>query len=377
MSKKLNNSQLAAWIYTPAATVSKLQQCYAHYALPAPVPANVAGLQPVIYAHLTGLAAPNAVASWQPVVATPAHHTPAVHPVTPVTHSIVNTTLPVATEGMHFSHNFTVNGYANPVSFSLLGAPAWLTINAVTGNLTAVVPTGTAGYHRFNVQATDGTTPSTAPVMLTVNAATAPVPVRTTNTPRIASWIPIALLIAVLAALLLLLGSMFLSRLGVVSPITIPVLAPLAAPVSAPAAVTNTKALKYDETGCNPSDLSACLNSGQSQFVAIYVRNIQSSDLTIEQGIVKIQQLVAASGVPSQDKWTNMTADPVYATFVWCPQGNCKFVPDTAFPLLGIPGLETVATKLAIVSAHMPADPKATILNVSCPAGDCWSFQLR
>jgi len=135
--------------------------------------------------------------------------------------------------------------------------------------------------------------------------------------------------------------------------------------------------LKYDETGCDPQNLVACRINGQTEFPAIFVRRIQSGVLSLTQGIVAIQQLAAAAGVPTSDAWTTLTADPVYATFVWCPAGNCSYPPDTAFPLMGISGLANVQFSLAIVSAHSPSTPPASINTVTCPNGDCWSAPLQ
>lgn len=135
--------------------------------------------------------------------------------------------------------------------------------------------------------------------------------------------------------------------------------------------------LKYDETGCDSNNLTACRIAGQFEFPAIFVRRIQSGDLSLTQGIVAIQQLAAAAGVPTNDAWMTMSADPVYATFVWCPSGTCSYPTDTAFPLMGIPALANDQFKLAIVSAHSPQVPPASITEVSCPVGDCWSAPLQ
>jgi hypothetical protein len=154
---------------------------------------------------------------------------------------------------------------------------------------------------------------------------------------------------------------------------TVPPIAPAAPITSGPVA----NRLKYDETGCDLNNLTACRIAGQSEFPAIFVRRIQSSDLTLTQGIVAIQQLAAAAGVPTQDNWSTFEADPIYATFVRCPAGNCSYPTDTAFPLMGIPALADVQFSLAIVSAHSPSTPPASINTVTCPNGDCWSAPLQ
>jgi hypothetical protein len=147
-----------------------------------------------------------------------------------------------------------------------------------------------------------------------------------------------------------------------------------------PTPITNgpvANRLKYDETGCDSNNLTACRIAGQSEFPAIFVRRIQSGNLTLTNGIVAIQQLAAAAGVPTQDNWSTFEADPIYATFVWCPSGTCTYPTDTAFPLMGIPALVNDQFKLAIVSAHSPQVPPASITEVSCPVGDCWSAPLQ
>lgn len=150
-----------------------------------------------------------------------------------------------------------------------------------------------------------------------------------------------------------------------------------AAAAAAPAAVSApVDTLKYDETGCDSANLAACRNPGQDQFPAVYLRNVQSGDKTLVEGIIAIQQLVAAAGVPSSDKWSTLSVDPVWPTLVWCPAGNCTWVPDTAFPLLGIAPKEDDFT-IGIVQAHQPADPAATVVQIVCPGADCWSFKLR
>lgn len=153
---------------------------------------------------------------------------------------------------------------------------------------------------------------------------------------------------------------------------------PTAKPLSPATPATTGTGLKYDETGCDPSNLSACRNQGQTEFVAVIVRNIQSGDRTLAGGIQAIQQLFASTpGSKTWDKWTSLNADPVLPTFVWCPAGTCSYPPDSAFPLMGIPALKDHAFKIAIVSAHAPADPAAAITKVSCPLADCWAGLLR
>lgn len=150
---------------------------------------------------------------------------------------------------------------------------------------------------------------------------------------------------------------------------------PTAVPPGAnPPATAGT--LKYDEMGCDANNLAAC-RPNQAEFPAIYVRNIQSGDRTLVGGIQAIQQLAAASEARTQDKWRERDVDPVNPTFVWCPGNNCQWVPDTAFPLLGIPRVATVAQTIGIVQSHAPADPPARIIRVTCPNADCWSVALR
>ncbi len=156
------------------------------------------------------------------------------------------------------------------------------------------------------------------------------------------------------------------------------VVQPVAAPIVQPAQVTVGVGLKYDETDCNPAALAACRNSGQSEFPAVLVRNIQSGDRSLIDGIVAIQQLFAST--PNSqvwDSWSSLNVDDVYPSFIWCPGNNCAYPPDTAFPLMGIPALEHVQFSIAIVSAHAPADPPAGITQVTCPNGDCWAGLLR
>lgn len=137
-----------------------------------------------------------------------------------------------------------------------------------------------------------------------------------------------------------------------------------------------TSSLKYDETGCPVGNPYQCLDgTGQTEFPAVYVRNIQSGDKVLFQGIAAIQQLAQAAGVPSMDRWTELDAHPVSPTFVWCPSG-CSWIPDTAFPLLGI-GSTDDDFAIGIVQAHYPADPQAGVTKIVCPAGDCWAVPLR
>lgn len=158
-----------------------------------------------------------------------------------------------------------------------------------------------------------------------------------------------------------------------------PTAQPPATPIPATPYVTGPvpNRLKYDETGCDQTNLAACRIAGQSEFPAVFVRRIQSGDLTLTQGIVAIQQLAAAANVPAMDKWTSFSADPIRATFVWCPSGLCQYPTDTAFPLMGISALKADWMKIAIVSAHSPSTPPASINTVYCPVGDCWSVPLQ
>jgi len=156
---------------------------------------------------------------------------------------------------------------------------------------------------------------------------------------------------------------------------------------AAPAASAPTNSLKYDEMGCNADDLVACVPGEQAVwqadsanrhlFPAIYLRNVQSGDRSPSDAIVQIQQM-ASGWAKSWDKWTAFNADPRWPTLVWCPQRNCEYVPDTAFPLLNAPGVSSEwYYSIAIVSAHLPADPSASQTQVVCPSGDCWAVLLH
>ncbi len=182
-----------------------------------------------------------------------------------------------------------------------------------------------------------------------------------------------------LCCLLALLGVYYLH---LIAPNAVPVaVSPIVPPIVVPAASNTTgpvaNRLKYDETDCDPNNLAACRIAGQYEFPAIFVRRIQSGALSLTDGIVAIQQLAAAAGVPTSDRWSSLSADPVYATFVWCPSGTCTYPTDTAFPLMGIPALVNDQFKLAIVSAHSPQVPPASITDVNCPVGDCWAAPLQ
>jgi hypothetical protein len=156
---------------------------------------------------------------------------------------------------------------------------------------------------------------------------------------------------------------------------------------AAPDASAPTNSLKYDEMGCNADDLVACVPGEQAAwqadsanrhlFPAIYLRNVQSGDRSPSDAIVQIQQM-ASGWAKSWDKWTAFNADPRWPTLVWCPQRNCEYVPDTAFPLLNAPGVSSEwYYSIAIVSAHLPADPSASQTQVVCPSGDCWAVLLH
>ena len=154
------------------------------------------------------------------------------------------------------------------------------------------------------------------------------------------------------------------------------------------ATVTQGSSLKYDETGCDALNLPACVPAEQSSwwsadsanrhlFPAIYLRNAQSGDLSPAEAIIAIQQM-AAGWATTWDAWTTLDVDPVYPTLVWCPQRDCTFVPDTAFPLLQAPGVGSEwYFSIAVVSAHLPADPPAGQTTISCPSGDCWAVALH
>lgn len=137
--------------------------------------------------------------------------------------------------------------------------------------------------------------------------------------------------------------------------------------------------LNATDVSCVPSPQAAWWNaaSGRHLFPALYLQNAQSGDLTPAEAIIQIQQM-AAGWAQSWDAWTSFTAHPEWPTLVWCPQRDCEFPPDTAFPLLHADGVPAEwYFSIGIVSAHLPADPPAGDTQVICPAGDCWSVLLH
>lgn len=84
--------------------------------------------------------------------------------------------LPPAMVGTFYSQPLTVLG-VTPFTWSLIAAPAWLSIDTVTGTLSGTPPT--AGTFAFNVTVLDSATPPTTDTRafaLVVNAAAPPPP---------------------------------------------------------------------------------------------------------------------------------------------------------------------------------------------------------
>lgn len=159
---------------------------------------------------------------------------------------------------------------------------------------------------------------------------------------------------------------------------------------NAPVAMTlRQDVLKYDMTDCDPANFQACVPAGQWNwyvadkanrhlFPALYIQNVQSGDLTPAQAIAAIQQM-GAGWAQSADGWSTIAVDDRLATLVWNAQRNtCEYVPDTARPLENAVGTpEEWQNSIVIVSAHMPADPAAAQITVTCTTSDNWSTLMQ
>ena len=85
----------------------------------------------------------------------------------------------VAAEGSGYDASFSASGDPAP-TFSLSGAPSWLSVNATTGTVSGVVPAGTASFS-YSVVASNGTSPDATDGPFTV-AVSAPPAGTTTST---------------------------------------------------------------------------------------------------------------------------------------------------------------------------------------------------
>ena len=93
-------------------------------------------------------------------------------PPSPVSITIVTTSLPDATEGVAYSHTIqATGGNSANYNWSMSGQPPWLSINSSTGELSGTPPAGSAGTYTFTVTVTDGQRTASKQFDLTVNPA--------------------------------------------------------------------------------------------------------------------------------------------------------------------------------------------------------------
>ncbi|RKY17292.1 MAG: hypothetical protein DRP63_03955, partial [Planctomycetota bacterium] len=83
---------------------------------------------------------------------------------------IMTTSLPNAAEGVAYSFTVTASGgNASNYSWSIIGQPSWLSIDATTGELSGTPPAGSASTYTFIVSVTDGIGTTQTNLSLTVN----------------------------------------------------------------------------------------------------------------------------------------------------------------------------------------------------------------
>lgn len=136
--------------------------------------------------------------------------------------------------------------------------------------------------------------------------------------------------------------------------------------------LNTTDSLDYQDDpagGCTAS-------ANPDAFPACWLQRVQGGFSTPVEAIVAIQNLAASNGVSSFDAWSTLEADEHAPMLVWCPVGDCTWIPDTAFPLMD-PRLDTRwHFTVGIIQAHPASDP-ASIRTITCPAGDCWAVPLH
>lgn len=136
--------------------------------------------------------------------------------------------------------------------------------------------------------------------------------------------------------------------------------------------VNTTDSLDYQDDpagGCTAS-------ANSDAFPACWLQRVQGGFSTPVEAIVAIQNLAASNGVSSFDAWSTLEADEHAPMLVWCPAGDCTWIPDTAFPLMD-PRLNTRwHFTVGIIQTHPASDP-ASIRTITCPAGDCWAVPLH
>ena len=81
--------------------------------------------------------------------------------------------------GQTYSYMFVASGTPNP-TYSLSGQPPWLTINATTGALSGVPPSGTKSF-KYSVTASNGILPNASTATFTVTVSPAGQPPRTSE----------------------------------------------------------------------------------------------------------------------------------------------------------------------------------------------------
>jgi hypothetical protein len=96
--------------------------------------------------------------------------------ITIATLEITTTSLPAATAGASYSATVSATGGVTPYTWSLIGQPSWLSINASTGALSGTAPSTSGKTPTFSVTVKDNESPtqeSVANFTITINAAAA------------------------------------------------------------------------------------------------------------------------------------------------------------------------------------------------------------
>jgi PKD domain/Bacterial Ig-like domain (group 3)/Carboxypeptidase regulatory-like domain/Putative Ig domain len=79
----------------------------------------------------------------------------------------------VATIGKAYTYTFAATGTPSAITYSLVGAPTWLTVDPVAGTVTGVPPAKTKSFS-YAVKATNGVSPDATTAVFTVQAVVAP-----------------------------------------------------------------------------------------------------------------------------------------------------------------------------------------------------------